>query len=72
VGATVAAPVAWLPESDQSLGPESASETYALLSLGAGVATAAGVPHPAVPVALTGHAYPLYACCLTSTVTHQN
>jgi hypothetical protein len=35
VGAAVAAPVAWLPESDQSLGlSKSASKTFALLSLG--------------------------------------
>jgi hypothetical protein len=43
VGATIAAPVAWLLEYDQSLGlPESASETSALFLLGVGVATAAG------------------------------
>jgi hypothetical protein len=67
VGATVAAPVAWLLESDQSLGlPESASETSPLLAWGVGVAIAAGVPHPVVPAALAGHASLLCAYCLTS------
>jgi hypothetical protein len=67
VGAAVAAPVAWLLESNQSLGlPKSASETSALLSLGVVVATTVGVPHPAVPAALARHASLLYVYCLTS------
>jgi hypothetical protein len=67
VGAAVAAPVACLPKSDQSLGlPKSASETSATLSLGVVVVTAAEVPHLAVPTALAGHTYLLYAYCLTS------
>jgi hypothetical protein len=44
-----AAPIAWLPGSDQLPElPESASETSTLLSSGVVVATAAGVPHPVV------------------------
>jgi hypothetical protein len=67
MGAAVAAPIAWLSESDQSFGlPESASETSALLSLGVVEATAAGVPHLAFPAALAGHAFHLCSCCLTS------
>jgi hypothetical protein len=67
VGAATAALSSWQPESDQSLGlPESASETSALLSLGAVEATAAGVPHPAVSAALAGHASLLCSCGLTS------
>jgi hypothetical protein len=67
VGAVVATPVAWLPESDQSLGmPESASKTSPLLSLGVVVATTAGVPHLVVPAALAGRAFHLVVCCLTS------
>jgi hypothetical protein len=60
----VAAPIAWLPGSDQSLGlHESVSETSARSSSGVGVATAAGVPHPIVPTALAEHAFHLSACC---------
>jgi hypothetical protein len=67
VGAAAAALVAWQPESDQSPGlPESASETSALLSLGAVVATATKVPHLAVPAAPTEHASLLCTYCLTS------
>ena len=67
MGAAAAALVAWQPESDQSPGlPESASETSALLSLGVVVATAAGMPHPVVLVALTGHAFHLGTSCQTS------
>ena len=58
---------AWQPESDQLLGlPESASETSALLSSGAVVATATEVPHLAVLAAPAEHASLLCACCLTS------
>jgi hypothetical protein len=67
LGLLVVALVAWLPESDQSLGlPESTSETSTLLSLGVVVATAARVPHPAVPAALAEHASLLCAFGLTS------
>jgi hypothetical protein len=67
VGAAATALATWRQESDQSLGlPESASETSALLSLGAVVATAAEVPHLAVPAAPTEHASLLCTCCLTS------
>jgi hypothetical protein len=67
VGADVATPVVWLPESDQSLGlPESTSETSALLSLGVVVATTVGMLHPVVPTALAWHTFHLGACCLTS------
>jgi hypothetical protein len=45
--------------------PESASRTSALLSSGAVVATAAGVPHLAVMAALAEHTFLLCACCLT-------
>ena len=63
----VAALVAKLLESDQSLGlPRSASEISARLSLGVVVATAAEVLHPRVPVALARHAFHLGACCQTS------
>jgi hypothetical protein len=65
VGAVAAA---WRPESEELLGlSESASETYALLSSGAMVATAAEVPHLAVLATPAEHASLLYACCLTST-----
>ena len=67
VGAVVATLATWRPKSDQSLGlPKSTSETSAILSLGVVVATAAEVPHPAVPAALAGHASLLCAFCLTS------
>jgi hypothetical protein len=67
VGAATAALAAWWPKSDQSLGlPESASETSALLSSEVVVATAAEVPHLAVPAAPTEHASLLYTYCLTS------
>jgi hypothetical protein len=67
VGPAAAALAAWRPESDQSLGlPGSASESSALLSSGAVVATAAKVPHLAVPAAPARHASLLYAYCLTS------
>jgi hypothetical protein len=67
VEVVVAAPIAKLLESDQSLGLSgSALEIYARLSLGVVVATAAEVLHPRVPVALAGHAFHLGACCQTS------
>jgi hypothetical protein len=67
VGAIAAALAAWPLESDQLPGlPESASETSALLSSGAVVATVAEVPHLAVPTAPAEHASLLCACCLTS------
>jgi hypothetical protein len=63
VEASVAAPVAWLLGSDQSLGlHESTSETSARLSLEVVVAIAVGVVHPVVPAALAGHALHLGAC----------
>jgi hypothetical protein len=66
-GAAAATPVAWRPESDQSLGlSESASETSALLSSRVVVATAAEVSHLAVTAALAAHASLLCACCLSS------
>jgi hypothetical protein len=66
VGAA-AALAAWWPESNQSPGlAESASETSSLLSSGVVVATAAEVPHLAVPAAPSKHASLLCACCLTS------
>jgi hypothetical protein len=58
---------AWWPESVQLLGlPESASETFVLLSSGAVVATAVEVPHLTVLAAPAEHASLLCACCLTS------
>jgi hypothetical protein len=67
VKAAVAAPVAWLPGSDQSHGlPESRSETSARWSLGVVVATVAEVTHPGVPATLAGHAFHLGAYCQTS------
>jgi hypothetical protein len=36
------------------------------MDIGAGVAAADGVPHPAVLPAPAEHAFLLYACCLTS------
>jgi hypothetical protein len=67
VGVAAATLAAWRPESNQSLGLHgSASETSALLSSGVVVATAAEVPHLAVPAAPAEHAFLLCACCLTS------
>jgi hypothetical protein len=67
VEVAAAAPVAWLPRSDQLLElSESASETSTLLSLRVVVATTTRVPHPGVPAALAGHAFHLGACCQTS------
>jgi hypothetical protein len=67
VGVVVAAPVALLLESGQSLGLlEYASETYVQWSLGVVVATDAGVPHLGVTVAPAEHAFHLCACCQIS------
>ena len=64
----VAAAAEWRPESDRWLElPESASETSARSTSGAGVAVAvAEAPHPAERLAPTEHAFLLYACSLTS------
>jgi hypothetical protein len=57
VGAAAVALAAWRLESNQLLGlPESALETSAPFLLGTGMATAAEVPHLAVPAAPVEHA----------------
>jgi hypothetical protein len=63
-----AAAAEWRPESNQWLElPESASETSARWTSGAGVAAAvAGVPHPAELPTPAEHAFLLCACFLTS------
>jgi hypothetical protein len=65
----VVATAEWWPQSDRWLElPESALETSARSSSGAGVAAAAagGVPHPVGLPAPAEHAFLLCACCLTS------
>jgi hypothetical protein len=66
--AAAAAAAKWRPESDQWLElPESASETSARWTSGAGAAGAvAGVPHPPELAAPAEHAFLLCACFLTS------
>jgi hypothetical protein len=66
--AAVAAAAKWWPESDRWLElPESASETSARSTSGAGAAGAAAeAPHSAERLAPTEHAFLLCACSLTS------
>jgi hypothetical protein len=67
--AAAAAAAKWRPESNQWLElPESASETSARWTSGAGAAgAAAGAPHLAELPAPAEHAFLLCACFLTST-----
>jgi hypothetical protein len=66
--AVVAAAAEWWPESDRWLElPESASETSARSTSGAGAADAvAEAPHPAERLTPAEHAFLLCACSLTS------
>jgi hypothetical protein len=66
--AVAAAAAEWQPESDRWLRlPESASETSARSTSGAGAAVAvAGAPHPAERLAPAEHAFLLCVCSLTS------
>ena len=70
LAAVAAAATEWRPESDRWLElPESASETSARSTSGAGVGAAgaaAGAPPPVERLAPAEHAFLLYACSLTS------